>query len=178
MLISIPKALRDKIGEEAAESLIDLLNSSFQNSKIDIIALTEEKFRRHLSEELAILRKELYLLKAEMQEQFAQLKSEFHDELSQQKIDRENGMAQLRSETQEQFAQLKSEFHDELAQQRIDRENGMAQLRSDVQHSISELKEEMHKNHAANTRWMFLFWVGQIGALLGFLYLFVMKNTV
>ena len=30
----------------------------------------------------------------------------------------------------------------------------------------------MHENHSATIRWMFLFWVGQIGALIGILFAF------
>jgi hypothetical protein len=88
MLIAIPKALREKLGEEGANGLVDLLNSQAQNSGNSITTFVEEKFERRLSEEL------------------------------------------------------------------------------------SKLRVEMHKNQAATIRWMFVFWVGQIGALLGILFAF------
>jgi hypothetical protein len=106
MFVSIPKALREKIGEEAAESLIELLNTSSQNSQNNVIALAEEKFEHRLSEELAKVRGEISTVK------------------------------------------------------------------SDLEKRISEVKEESHKNQASTIRWMFVFWVGQIGAMLGILFAF------
>jgi len=88
MLITVPKALREKLGEEGANCLVDLLNFQAQNSDNSITTFVEEKFERRLSEEL------------------------------------------------------------------------------------SKLRIEMHKNQAATIRWMFVFWVGQIGALLGILVAF------
>ena len=95
MLIAIPKALRDKLGEEGANSLVDLLNSQSQNSGNSITTFVEEKFERRLSEEISKVRDE-----------------------------------------------------------------------------ISKLRVEMHKSQAATIRWMFVFWVGQIGAMLGILFAF------
>ena len=88
MLIAIPKALREKLGEEGANDLVDLLNSNAQNSGNSITTFVEEKFERRLSEEMA------------------------------------------------------------------------------------KLRGEMHKNQVATIRWMFVFWVGQIGAILGILFAF------
>ena len=99
MLIAIPKALREKLGEEGANSLVDLLNFQSQNSGNSITTFVEEKFERRLSEELS---------------------------------------------------KTRIEFFEEMA----------------------KLRGEMHKNQAATIRWMFVFWVGQIGALLGVLFAF------
>jgi hypothetical protein len=117
MFVSIPKALREKIGEEAAESLIELMNTSSQNSQNNVITLAEEKFERRLAEELA----------------------------------------KVRSEVSEVKTGLRSEIFS---------------LKSDLEKRISEVKEESHKNQTATIRWMFLFWVGQIGAMLGILFAF------
>ena len=95
MLITIPRALREKLGEEAASSLVELLNYQSQNSGDSIAAFVEEKFERRLSEEIAKIRDE-----------------------------------------------------------------------------VSTLRTEMHKNQTATVRWMFLFWAGQIGALIGILFAF------
>jgi hypothetical protein len=45
-------------------------------------------------------------------------------------------------------------------------------VKSDLEKRISEVKEESHKNQASTIRWMFVFWVGQIGAMLGILFAF------
>ncbi len=99
MLIAIPKVLREKLGEEGANSLVDLLNFQAQNSGDSITTFVEEKFERRLSEELSKTRIEIF---------------------------------------------------DEMA----------------------KLRAEMHRGQVATIRWMFVFWVGQIGALLGILFAF------
>ena len=95
MLIAIPKALREKLGEEGSSGLVDLLNSQSQNNGDAITTFVEEKFERRLSEEISKVRDE-----------------------------------------------------------------------------ISKLRVEMHKSQAVTIRWMFVFWVGQIGAMLGILFAF------
>lgn len=88
MLIAIPRVLREKLGEEGAKGLVELLNSQAQNNGDSITTFVEEKFERRLSEELA------------------------------------------------------------------------------------KLREEIYKGQAVMIRWMFVFWVGQIGAMLGILFAF------
>ena len=99
MLIAIPKALREKIGEEGAKGLVELLNSQSQHSGDSITTFVEEKFERRLSEELSKTRIEIF---------------------------------------------------DEMG----------------------KLRAEFHKGQTSTIRWMFLFWVGQVGAMLGILFAF------
>lgn len=99
MLISMPRKLLDKIGEEAAGELLELLNTFEQYSHNSVITLAEEKFERRLSEEIS-------------------------------------------------------------------------KVRVDLSRETAAIREELHRNQSATVRWMFLFWVGQIGALLGILFAF------
>lgn len=92
MLISIPKSLRESLGEEASEDLIELLNSSAAHTHDSLTTVVEEKFERRLSEELAKLR--------------------------------------------------------------------------------VEISAQINKTHVSTNRWLFLFWVGQIGVLSGILFAF------
>ena len=50
MLITIPRGLREKLGEEGANGLVELLNSQAQNSGDSITTFVEEKFERRLSD--------------------------------------------------------------------------------------------------------------------------------
>ena len=125
MLVTIPKALRDKLGEEGADGLIELLNNSSDNIHNSVIILAGEKFESRLSEEIGQFR-------AENAEQIASLRAEFY----------------------EQIAGLRSEFYQEISKLR------------------SELLEKIEENKSSTIRWMFLFWVGQIGTLVGILFAF------
>ena len=125
MLITIPKILREKLGDEAAEGLIELLNNFSEHTHNSVITLAVEKFERRLAEEIG----------------------KFRSEVTEQN-------ARLRSETSEQIASLRSETSEQIAGLR------------------SELFEKIERGHTSTIRWMFLFWVGQIGVLLGFLFAF------
>jgi len=52
------KPLRKELGEEATDSLAELLDKFEEKSKVDIISLSEDKFERRLSEEISKLRVE------------------------------------------------------------------------------------------------------------------------
>jgi len=125
MLITIPKILREKLGDEAAEGLIELLNNFSEHTHNSVITFAVEKFERRLAEEIG----------------------KFRSEVTEQN-------ARLRSETSEQIASLRSETSEQIAGLR------------------SELFEKIERGHTSTIRWMFLFWVGQIGVLLGFLFAF------
>lgn len=120
-VIQVGKTLREKLGEEGVQELIDLINSSQQQQKEDILTFVEEKFERRLSEEISKLR-------VDMVEMNQQLRSEMV-EMNQQ----------LRGEMVEQMAKLRTE--------------------------ISQTRAELIK-------WMFIFWVGQVGMILGILLAF------
>lgn len=52
-VITIPKPLRDKLGDEAAESFAMLLKEVEFEGRKDALVIAEEKFERRLSEEVA-----------------------------------------------------------------------------------------------------------------------------
>ncbi len=50
-VISVPKSLREQLGDQGADDLIELLNRALDESRDGTLALAEEKFERRLSEE-------------------------------------------------------------------------------------------------------------------------------
>jgi len=56
-IISVPKPLRDKLGEEATESLIELLRENDEDQKNHLFDIVEERFERRLLESEARLRR-------------------------------------------------------------------------------------------------------------------------
>jgi hypothetical protein len=55
-VLTIKKPLREKLGDEAVDSLIDIFNQFQSEQKKDIIEIVEEKFERRLSEEISTLK--------------------------------------------------------------------------------------------------------------------------
>jgi len=136
MAVVVPaRPLREKLGDEAVDSLIELLNKSGEKIKADVIALSGEKYERRLSEEIANIR-----------------------------ID----MASLRAELKESEERYEKRLSEEIANIKID----MASLRAELKEDIAGIRTELSAKYASLIKWMFIFWIGQIGAMLGILFAF------
>jgi len=112
-VITVPRPLREKLGEEGTDALVALINEAGENNKTSVIEVVEERFERRLAEELGKLR-------AEIAEQ-------------------------------------------------------MGKLRAELSGEVNKLRAEMHDLRANLIQWMFVFWIGQIGALFGLLFTFFRK---
>ena len=105
-VITIPKVIREKLGEDGAEALTKLLNEIEEQAKEDNIRLVEEKFEKRLAEEIGKVRVEI------------------------------------------------------------------AQVKTDLEVKIADLDVKIERVQANLIKWMFIFWVGQIGVLTGILFAF------
>ncbi len=52
-VITVPRVLREKRGEDGADSLVELMNKTDVVVKEDVLVFVEEKFERRRAEELA-----------------------------------------------------------------------------------------------------------------------------
>ena len=105
-IISVPKPLRDKLGEEGSDALISLMNQQSESAKGDVIEIAGEKFERRLSEEMA--------------------------------------------KVNERFSEVNERITEET----------------------SRLDVKISESHTNLIKWMFIFWIGQVGALLAILFAF------
>ncbi len=78
----------------------------------------------------------------------------------------------LRAEFSSEIAALRAEFSSESAALRADMGSQIGSLRADMGSEIGSLRADMGAFEGRITRWMFVFWLGQIGALLGILFAF------
>ncbi len=127
-VVTVGKALREKLGDEGVESLIDLINQSQNDQKAEILEIVEEKFERRLSEEMGKLRQEIAEVKVEMSEGFAEVRAELKKDI--------------------------------------------AEVRTEMKKDIADVKVEVHQTKSELIKWMFIFWIGQIGMILGILFAF------
>ncbi len=127
-IINVPKVLREKLGEEGADALVELINAADSQAKADVLTFVEEKFERRLSEELAKVDGRITTETGKLGERLTSLEAQFERRLSEE-------MRNVAAE----FASVRKE---------------MAELKADL------------------IRWMFIFWVGQLGAVVGILVAF------
>ena len=109
-VVTVKKPLREKLGDDGAEALVELINEAQKETQNNVIKFVEEKFEKRLSEELAKVRIEL-----------------------------------------------------------TERIEG---VRTELKSEIEALKTNDEKVKSELIKWMFIFWVGQIGAILGILFAF------
>ena len=96
--ITVPKELREKLGETGADQLVEMLNRSEEESRQNTIDLVEQRFRRHLTEEIGgceqrlhkeigkceqRLRKEIVDLGASLREEMAKMGSDLRGEMGE-----------------------------------------------------------------------------------------------
>jgi hypothetical protein len=55
-VIAVPRPLREKLGEEATDALVTLINEADDDNKKSVLKIVEERFERRLAEELGKLR--------------------------------------------------------------------------------------------------------------------------
>ena len=60
-VISIPRPLREKLGDDGADALVDLLGKVNDGTRQDIMSLAEEKFERRLAAVEATLIKWMFV---------------------------------------------------------------------------------------------------------------------
>ncbi len=58
-IINVPKVLREKLGDDGVEALLELINLADEKVKENIIEIQTEKYERRLTEEIAKLDKRI-----------------------------------------------------------------------------------------------------------------------
>lgn len=82
----------------------------------------------------------------------------------------------LRAELHSEVGSLRAELHSEVGNLRAELRSEVGSLRAELHSEIGGLRADLISRMGAFegriTRWMFAFWIGQIGALIGILFAF------
>jgi hypothetical protein len=84
-------------------------------------------------------------------------------------------LGKLRAEIAEEMSKLRVELSGETSKLRAELSGETSKLRTELSGETSKLRAEMHDLRASLIQWMFVFWIGQIGVLVGFLFTFLKK---
>ena len=79
VVLHVPEVLREKLGSDGAKALVYLLNHASAPLRDEVLNLAEERFRRHLTEEMSLMRQEMALFRQEIAREFAQVRQEIAD---------------------------------------------------------------------------------------------------
>ena len=80
MIVSIPKPLREKLGDEGSESFIEMMNQLEENQTNAVLALSEQRFEKTLTRELADF-------KIEINARISDLRDKVFQEIHKQRAD-------------------------------------------------------------------------------------------
>ena len=130
-VISVSRELRDKLGDAATDSLVELLHQFGSEQREDLIAVVEERFARHVADTRDTLRSETHAgLDA--------LRSELHA-----------GLDALRSEMHAGFVDVQKQF--------LEQQQQIANVRADLGKEITDVRKEIgdvRKEITVQTRWL------------------------
>jgi hypothetical protein len=143
MAPEIGGALLEKLGDEAAANLKDVLDAHMRESTEHIVTRCLERFDGRLVEETSKLRVEMADLRADLRSEIATLRGEF---------------TTFRSEMREEFTAFRSEMHQDYAR-----------FRGDVRDDIHALRVDAANDRVELLKWAFLFWIGQLAGVAGVL---------
>ena len=139
-LTDVPVALQDRLGPEATAGLIELLSDAQEEWTTEMIERVGDRFERRLTDETTKVRLEMV-----------------------------QGFAALRQEMAAGLGQLRQEMAAGLGQLRQEMTAGLGQLRQEMTAGFAALRQEMADMRFELLKWTFVFWVGQLFALAGFL---------
>ena len=142
-ILTNERPLWEKLGEEAVDSLINLINKAIAEQKNDVLKFVEEKFERRLSEEIAGL-------EVRLTEKILRVETGLSEKISQNYNELSEKISQNYNELSEKISQNYNELSEKIS----------AEGRKSAEHKADIIK------------WMFIFWVGQVGVILGILFAF------
>ncbi|NOZ55617.1 MAG: hypothetical protein GXO73_02345 [Calditrichaeota bacterium] len=98
-ILDVPKPLREKLGDEGTEGLIEVLNQVSAAIRNEVVDTVSERFENRLTEEMAQIRVEMAQMRAELREEIASFRSEVHGALIKLGAELRQEMAQKHVET-------------------------------------------------------------------------------
>ena len=148
-IISIPKPLREKLGEEGTDALVRVLNENEKETRSSVVDFAVQRFEKRLTEEIAGVRVDL-----------ADAEKRFEKRLTEE-------IAGVRVDLADAEKRFGKRLTEEIAGLREETVRGNLNLREELKTDIAELRGDIQKSKADTIKWMFLFWIGQIGVVLG-----------
>ena len=154
-IVTIEKPLREKLGDAGSDALVHLINQSQDDQKKDVLEYVEEKFERRLTEEIG------------------QARIDLGREIGKVRVDLGHEIGKVRVELVQEIGKMREEFVQEFSAVRAEFGRGIGAARVESSHEFGSLRSDMYKFKSDLTRWMFIFWIGQVGVILGALFVFL-----
>ena len=138
-VVAVPRALREKLGDDASDSLVDLLQQFEAEQTDHLIEMVEERFVRRVVESENRLRNEL---REEMHAGFMGLQKQIGDVRAE--------IGSVRAELGKEIGSFRAELSKEIGSVRIRQGRAGGRRRAEFGKEIAEVRKEI----TVQTRWI------------------------
>ena len=158
-VVSVPRPLRDQLGDAAADSLVDMLRHFEDDQeqrraiqKEHLFEVLDERFLRHLAETEERLHEEIGALRAEVGKEIGDVREEIgalRAEVGKEIGDVRKEIGALRAEVGKEIGDVRKEIGD------VRKEIGA--LRTDLGNQIADVRKDLgdvRKEITVQTRWI------------------------
>ena len=145
-----------KLGEEKASMVIKYLeNSTAEKIAIEIKSkiahLATKDDVNDLKDDITAVREDMLKLEGSLKDDINQLRTETKEDMLKLEGSLKDDINQLRTETKEDMLKLEGSLKDDV---------------NTVREEVLKLESSISKKHFDIIKWMFIFWVGTVGAII------------
>ena len=160
-VVAVPRALREKLGDDASDSLVDLLQQFEAEQTDHLIEMVEERFVRRVVESENRLRNEL---REEMHAGFMGLQKQIGDvraEIGSVRTELNKEIGSVRTELGKEIGSVRTELGKEIGSVRTELGKEIGSVRTELGKEIGSVRTELGKEIAevrkeitVQTRWI------------------------
>jgi GTP cyclohydrolase I len=154
----------EKLGEEGSEALAAVLNEHGKEAENSVIKTAAQRFEKKLSEEISGVRLEMAESEKRFEKKLSEEISGVRIELAESEKRFEKKLSEEISGVRIELAESEKRFGRRLSEE-------ISGVREEMVRGDCALQKEIQKSKTDTVKWMFIFWIGQIGALLGILFM-------
>ena len=154
----VPSALRERLGGDASDALLELLESVRADLREDVINAGSERFERRLVEEVSAIRVQVAQTESSIRQDLFRLDATIHQDLARMDSAIRQDMTRMGAELREAMASMDSAIRQDMTRMGAELREAMASMRTDLLDRMSSDRFDLLK-------WAFLFWIGQVAAI-------------
>ena len=162
---AVPMALKDRLGPEATEGLLRVLDQVRIDLREDVITACHERFERRLVEEVSGLRVQIAQAESSIRQDMTRLGADLRQEIGAVRTDLREEIGTLRTDLRQEIAALGTELRQEIGAERTDLRREIAALGTELRQEIAGVSSRMASDRFELLKWAFLFWIGQVVAI-------------
>ena len=145
-VISVPRVLREKLGDEAADGLAGLFAQVAAEQKDQLFGLLEERFARRVQESEENLRGEMHAGFLDVQKQLGDVRAE----MGSVRAELGNEIGSVRAELGKEIGSVRAELGKEIGSVRAELGKEIGSVRAELSKEIRDLRKEI----TVQTRWI------------------------